>query len=497
MNKRNNTIYLVTNSLGEDHDLVSGNNPPTGTNPPTVINPVADMAPEFVGNLRQEVYSGTSAEIFWDRATDDGFIQGYEIIRNGESLGVRDALSLFEQELDPTVTYTYAVTAIDTDGNRSGTFTISLSTAGAETNADGSDNNPATETGSGPEFAANLRHQVYSDSAVEIFWDRVSNDDNVRGYEVSRNGESLGISDSSSLFEEGLDPTLTYTYVVTAIDKQGNLSAPASITLSTAGKPTTPRSLRYAVYSDTAAELFWDRSTDNGTVQGYEIGRNGESLGVRDTLSMLDEGLDPAVTNTYTVTAIDNEGNRSVTATLSFSTGNRPTTPGNLRYAVYSDTAVELFWDRATDDGFIQGYEIRRNGEWRGISDSLSVFEEDLDPAQTYTYTLTAIDNEGNRSISIRISLSSGDRPTPPGNVRHQVYSGTAAEIFWNRAIDDGSVQGYEVIRNGESLGIRDSLGMFEEGLDPATVYTYEVTTIDNEGNRSATTTITVSTAEE
>lgn len=31
--------------------------------------------------------------------------------------------------------------------------------------------------------------------------------------------------------------------------------------------------------------------------------------------------------------------------------------------------------------------------------------------------------------------------PTPPGTVRHQVYSRTAAEIFWERASDDGIVQ--------------------------------------------------------
>jgi len=72
---------------------------------------------------------------------------------------------------------------------------------------------------------------------------------------------------------------------------------------------------------------------------------------------------------------------------------------------------------------------------------------------------------------------------------QQEVYSKTAAEIFWSRAIDDGVVQGYEVIQ--------DSRSMFEDGLDPATTYTYEVTTIDNEGNRSATTRITVSTVEE
>ncbi len=32
--------------------------------------------------------------------------------------------------------------------------------------------------------------------------------------------------------------------------------------------PSIPGSLRYEVYSDTAAEIFWDRSTDDTVVDG-------------------------------------------------------------------------------------------------------------------------------------------------------------------------------------------------------------------------------------
>jgi hypothetical protein len=61
MSKRNNTIYLVTNTLvGEDvGDGNSGDND-NGDNPPTA------SAPNFPGNLRQQVYEPTTAEIFWE-----------------------------------------------------------------------------------------------------------------------------------------------------------------------------------------------------------------------------------------------------------------------------------------------------------------------------------------------------------------------------------------------------------------------------------------------
>ncbi|MFK7889791.1 MAG: PQQ-dependent sugar dehydrogenase [Granulosicoccus sp.] len=494
MNKRNNTIYLVTNTVGQ------------GTNPPV------STAPTTPGNLRHQVYTETTAELFWERSTDDGFVQGYEIIRNGESLGVLDVLSLFQEALDPAVVYTYQVTAIDTDGNRSGTSVTIVSTDGNPTN------------GTAPTTPRNLRHEVYSATTAELFWDRSTDDGFVQGYEIIRNGESLGIVDALSQLQEGLDTAITYIYQVTAIDTDGNRSETATITVSTSDggdspptgtAPSIPGNLRHEVYSSTTAELFWDRSTSDGLVQGYEIFRNGESLGVFDALSQLQDDLNPAVVYTYQVFAIDSDGNRSVAATITVSTGDsggstppegRPATPANFRHLVYSDSSAEIFWDRSTDNGLVQGYEILRNDETLGVFDSLSLFQNQLDPAVTYLYTITAIDNEGNRSSSDTIvvkTVGSGSTPpantgpSTPGNLRRQVYSTTTAEVFWDRSTHDGLIQGYEVVRNGDSLGILDALSVFQQGLDPAVAYTYVVTAVGTDGSRSESTSISVSTANE
>lgn len=53
-------------------------------------------------------------------------VQGYEITRNGESLGVFDTLSYYDDALSAGVDYTYTITAISVDGERSGTSTVSL-----------------------------------------------------------------------------------------------------------------------------------------------------------------------------------------------------------------------------------------------------------------------------------------------------------------------------------------------------------------------------------
>jgi len=495
LNKRNNTIYLVTNSLGEG--IVDVSNPPTGS------------GPSIPGNLRHEVYNDTDAEIFWDRSTDDGLVQGYEIIRNGESLGIRDALSLFENDLDPTVSYTYQVTAIDNDGNRSAAATITLST--------GVINPPAS---SAPSKPTGLRIDVYSSKSAELFWERSTDDGIVTGYEVVRNGESLGIRDALSFFANDLNPSTNYTYEVTAIDDEGNRSQSASVTLTArdnnpagSSPPSKPSGLRIDTYSLTSAELFWQRSSDDKLVSGYEIVRNGESLGVRDALSLFENDLDPKLSYAYEVTAIDNEGNRSATASLTLSArdnnpvaNNAPSKPSGLRADVYSSTSAEVFWKRSMDDGQVSGYEIIRNGQSLGVRDVLSVFENQLDPALEYTYKVTAIDNDGNRSASASITLSTRDNnlpasnppvgklPSKPTGLRFDIYSLKSAEVFWDRSTDDDVVQGYEIIRNGQLLGVRDALSVYENDLDPSVSYTYLITAIDSDGQRSGTASITLST---
>lgn len=81
-----------------------------------------------------------------------------------------------------------------------------------------------------------------------------------------------------------------------------------------------------------------------------------------------------------------------------------PTQPGNLSALVYSDTAVELFWDRSTDNGYIAGYEVRRNGEVVETRDASSYFTEGLEPGTRYDWVVTAFDNDGDRSPSSSVT---------------------------------------------------------------------------------------------
>lgn len=214
----------------------------------------------------------------------------------------------------------------------------------------------------------------------------------------------------------------------TACAGSGLLLLTTGILLSTTAlaDTTSPGNLRYAVYSSTAAELFWERaSTDTGYVSGYEITRNGEVLDTRDGLSLFVADLQPGTANEFTITAISSTGERSSSVSASIDTGSATppfnsaalAAPTGLRSSRYSSQAFELFWDRVTGQAY--QYDVAINGETAGSTDGTSFFigDETLyrDESGQLQITLVARNAAGMSSAESALAMAAGDNDGEPG----------------------------------------------------------------------------------
>ncbi len=84
--------------------------------------------------------------------------------------------------------------------------------------------------------------------------------------------------------------------------------------------------------------------------------------------------------------------------------------------------------------------------------------------------------------------------PAQPQNVRASATSPTAALIQWNAAPgSDGRVL-YAITRNRASLGVRPGNSFQDNGLLPARTFEYTIATVNIDGERSAPSTISVTT---
>ena len=170
-----------------------------------------------------------------------------------------------------------------------------------------------------------------------------------------------------------------------------------------------------------------------------------------------------------------------------------PSQPGNVRAALYANAGGELFWNRSIDDkGAVPGYEVSLNGEVLGVFDALSYYDPSLMAGVDYTFNVVAIDNAGQRSSVATATLRGLITPT---GLNANVYSSTAAELFWQR---EAAIlaRNYEIRQDGDVVATTNGVSYFTDNLTPGTDYTFEVIAIDRQGIRSEAATIMLRTNE-
>lgn len=248
--------------------------------------------------LRAEVYSSTAIELFWRR---DLRALVYQVSRDGDVLENLDGLSYFDSSLQPDTTYRYDLASVDDQGSLL-VDTLMVTTR----NDDGSSNER-------PEAVTNLSALVYSSTAVELFWNAAGGTVPILGYDISRNGESVVVTEGRSFFEQELAPNTDYVYTIKTIDVNSLESVPTSITVRTnddvtGGFVSAVGNLLGQVYSSTALEIFWEPAQGGDPVIGYQIFRNGEQLNVLDAKSFFDSGLTPGTEYRYSVVPVNSTG---------------------------------------------------------------------------------------------------------------------------------------------------------------------------------------------
>ena len=376
-----------------------------------------------------------------------------------------------------------------------------------------------------PTTPADLRVDVYSGTAAELFWSRSSDPDGaVSRYEIRRDGELVDTRDGLSHFTDDLTDGRAFAFTVTAVDFDGERSAPAALSVvggdrsgatgSGGGRPTPPANLTSRVYSSSAAEVFWDRSDQRGL--SYEVSVDGGPVTTTSGTSAFLSGLDGARGRGVDVVAIDRNGRRSGAANVTLGggggnpdppsgngNGEAPAAPSGLRGDLYSPSAGEVFWDRVI--GANLSYEVSIDGEVVATTDGTSYFVDGLEDGVGDTRVeVVAIGSDGARSDASGFLLAMGpvpidpdpdpgpgtDAPPAPANARIEVYSGTAAELFFDRAPPSANVVETEIVRDGETLGTTSGTSLFDPNRTPGRSYAYELVAVNASGARSTPSTV-------
>lgn len=278
-------------------------------------------APTTPSGLTSSNVTGTSATLAWNASTDNVGVTGYNVYRNGIRITTTTGTSYTNTGLTQSTTYQYQVSAVDGAGNESARTSIV---------------NVTTRDVTAPSVPSGLIVQALAHDQIKLTWTASSDTggSGLAGYRVYRGTSttpiatvpSPGTGNTVTYTNTGLNGSTSYTYTVSAYDMANNESAKstaASITTPPppdTAAPTTPGNFITTGSTLSSVTLTWNASTDNVSVSGYRVYRDGVQVTSQTGLSYTDSNLDHTTSYQYSVRAFDPSGNLSAPAILNVAT---------------------------------------------------------------------------------------------------------------------------------------------------------------------------------
>ncbi|HUG48444.1 MAG TPA: fibronectin type III domain-containing protein [Candidatus Limnocylindria bacterium] len=355
-----------------------------------------------------------------------------------------------------------------------------------------------------PSTPGGLTATAGSNNSLTLRWSASTDDLEVTGYRVSRDGTvlaSLGAG-ARSYTDSGLVVGVTYEYSVQALDAAGNASAPATVSWQTPDTtpPSAPTGVTATQSGPRSVSLSWNEATDDGVVVRYRVRRDGKLLNKTTGTTFTDSSVVDGFGYSYEVRAEDAAGNVGVSgkatpATIWLPDVTPPTAPGAVSLGAPGIGAASLSWSPATDNVAVTGYTVRRDGKVVAtLSGGATSFTDDDLAAGTYDYSVTAFDAAGNVGPALHssVSVSGADTqpPSAPQNLAGRARDGRYVDLTWDASTDNqpGTIT-YRVLRDGNRIATTTNLHFTDRPASAGT-YRYKVRAVDAAGNKSSFSTI-------
>ncbi|MCF6366535.1 MAG: GEVED domain-containing protein [Bacteroidales bacterium] len=510
-----------------------------------IINAGDTQAPTAPSNLSSSSVTSNSLTISWTASTDNVAVTGYEVFKDGTSLGTVTGTSASVTGLTPETQYSFYVKAYDAAGNKSNASnTISVTTAvEADTQA--------------PTAPSSLAFANVTQISVDLSWTASTDNVGVTGYKIYKDGTLLTSVTGTSYTVNGLSAATTYQFYVIATDAAGNTSSQSntvSVTTQSGGisyctskgnsvadewidrvicgdiDNNSGANAGYGDFTYLSTPLYKGNSASititpawSGTVysEGYSVwidyNQDGDFADAGEQVFSLAATKDTPINGSFTVSAsaingetrmrISMKYNGIPTSCEAFSYGEvedytvniqdggdlqAPTAPANLTSSNITQTSVLLSWTAATDNVGVTGYDIYKDGVFLINTTGTSYTVNSLTASTSYSFYVKAKDAAGNVSTASNtvnittLSVPDTQAPTAPASLTTSNITSTSLNLNWTASTDDVGVAGYYIYQGGTNIASTANLSYTVSGLSPSTSYSFYIKAYDAAGNISA-----------
>ena len=427
------------------------------------------LAPSAPTGLSVTSADDLQVSLGWGSAVDDRGVAGYRILRDGVEIATSASTSFRDTTVAGGARYTYSAVAYDAAGNRGPVSnqvvvktapTVSLATTATDDTTVKKDT-PAKNFGSTATIKSDgvpiedglvkftvtgtagyavrratlvmvcanpsnkggdLRTTATNWSQSTATWDNAPAGSAVTLASLGpvTDGAQVSVDVTSAVTRDG-----TYSFRVTNTSDDGaeyktreaGLASAPRLVLTLAkddvAPPSAPGSPTATNISPTQVDLSWAAATDDSTVAGYRVIRNGAVIAtVNDGTDYSDTTVRAATAYTYAVRAFDTSGKTGPDSDAAVVT--TPPPPDTVAPSVVTDvvaaatstTTASVSWSEATDDTAVTGYRVYRNGVLVSPVTGTQLADAGLTPGTTYSYTVKAVDAAGNVGpLSVPVSL--------------------------------------------------------------------------------------------
>jgi len=353
---------------------------------PIEVRTLSDQAPDPPTGLSASAVDESTVDLAWDTHPDDDDLDGYRVYRDGSFVAGTAGTTYRDTGLDPFTTYIYTVTALGEDGDES------------------SPSQPATVATpdfSPPTVPQNVVATAVGTERIDVSWSESSDaESGIAGYRIFRDGAEIAVT-GTAVFQDGeLAPGTTYEYQVSAIngaELESDRSDPTSATTPDGSGPSVPTGLSATPVSAESIELSWAPSTDDESgIAYYRVFRDGVEIATPTGITYQDDGLLPATTYQYRVSAVNGEGLESDLSSPTSATTfevEGPPPPSGLTATPVGPSQISLHWV-APDEG-AASYTVFRDGSFIGAVMATTFVDTGLQPATMYRYSVASVDADG------------------------------------------------------------------------------------------------------
>ncbi|MBE7170905.1 MAG: T9SS type A sorting domain-containing protein [Williamsia sp.] len=314
--------------------------------------------------------------------------------------------------------------------------------------------------------------------------------------------------------------------------------------------PTAPANLQTVYVGRTFADLSWSLSTDNVGVSKYDVYVNGVYNSSTSTPGITVSGLTPNSSYNFTVKAVDQAGNASVSSNAVSATasanglrykyyegvwsnlpnftgltpkkiGSMPaidinprtandtfafvwegyiniTTPGSYTFETASDDGSKLYFNTFYSSS---ATALVNNDGLHGTNTAGGTVN--IPSAGLYPITITYFEREGGESMQVYWTGPGIARqlipasafvegyqdnvpPSAPANIKSTYTGRTFVDLAWDNSTDNVGVSRYDVYMNGSFKMSTTTPSASISGLTGGSSYTFAVRAADQAGNVSA-----------